>query len=137
MFATPDTTVYAICPGRGFDDAVTILGADFDGVLVRDGWAPYRRFDDALHQTCVAHLLRRCQYLRDDHPDSTWAGQVEAVLQAGLALRNRRDDGALTDHGLASVRGRLFSVNYFGLLATIILAGSGATWTGVESMVMA
>ena len=109
VFATPDTTVYAICPGRGFDDAVTILGADFDGVLVRDGWAPYRRFDDALHQTCVAHLLRRCQYLRDDHPDSTWAGQVEAVLQAGLALRNRRDDGALTDHGLASVRGRLLA----------------------------
>ena len=31
----------------------------------------------------------------------------------------------------------VFSVNYFGLLATIILAGSGATWTGVESMVMA
>ena len=31
----------------------------------------------------------------------------------------------------------LSSVNYFGLLATIILAGSGATWTGVESMVMA
>ena len=54
VFATPETTVYAICPGRGFDDAVTILGADFDGVLVRDGWAPYRRFDDTLHQTCVA-----------------------------------------------------------------------------------
>ena len=31
----------------------------------------------------------------------------------------------------------MFSVNYFGLLATIILAGSGATWTGVESVVMA
>ncbi len=109
VFATPETTVYAICPSRGFDDAVTILGADFDGVLVRDGWAPYRRFDDTLHQTCVAHLLRRCQYLRDDHPDSTWAGQVAAVLQAGLALRNRRDDGKLTDHGLASVRGRLLA----------------------------
>ena len=109
VFATPETTVYAICPGRGFDDAVTILGADFDGMLVRDGWAPYQRFDDALQQSCVAHLLRRCQYLRDDHPDSTWAGQVEAVLQAGLALRNRRDDGKLTDHGLASVRGRLLA----------------------------
>ena len=35
------------------------------------------------------------------------------------------------------LRIELFSVNYFGLLATIILAGSGATWTGVESMVMA
>ena len=37
-FVTPETTVYAICPGRGFDDATTVLGADFDGVLVRDGW---------------------------------------------------------------------------------------------------
>ena len=53
VFATPDTTVYAICPGRRFDDAVTILRADLDGVLVGDGWAPYRRFDDALHRSCV------------------------------------------------------------------------------------
>ena len=37
-FATPATTVYAIRPGRGFDDAVTVPGDDFDGVLVRDGW---------------------------------------------------------------------------------------------------
>ena len=108
-FATPETTVYAICPGRGFDDAVTVLDAEFDGVLVRDGWAPYRRFDRALHQTCLAHLLRRCKHLRDDHPRSRWAVQVEAVLQAGLALRDRRDDGRLTDHGLASVRGRLLA----------------------------
>ena len=56
-FATPETTVYAIRPGRSFDDAVTILGADFAGVLVRDGWAPYRRFTGALHQSCLAHLL--------------------------------------------------------------------------------
>ena len=109
VFATPDTTVYAICPGRGFDDARTVLGADFNGVLIRDGWAPYRCFDDALHQTCLAHLLRRCKHLRDDHPDSTWSVQVEAVLQAGLALRDRRDNGELTDHGLASVRGRLLA----------------------------
>ena len=43
-FATPETTVYRICHGRGFDEAAEVLGADFDGVLVRDGWAPYRRF---------------------------------------------------------------------------------------------
>ena len=48
-FATPTTTtVYAIRAGRGFDDAATVLGADFSGVLVRDGWAPYRRFTEAL-----------------------------------------------------------------------------------------
>ena len=49
-FVTPDTTVYAICPGRGFDDAATVLGTDYVGVLVRDGWAPYRCYD-GLHQT--------------------------------------------------------------------------------------
>ena len=73
-FATPTTTVYAIRPGRGFDDAATVLGTDFSGVLVRDGWAPYRRFTEALHQTCLAHLLRRTRQLREDHPRSRWAG---------------------------------------------------------------
>ena len=84
-FVTPDTTVYAICPGRGFDDAATVLGTDYVGVLVRDGWAPYRCYD-GLHQTCLNHLLQRCKQLREDHPDSPWAGEVQAVLRAGLDL---------------------------------------------------
>ena len=53
-FATPETTVYAIRAGRGFPEAASILGADFGGVLVRDGWAPYRKFTRAAHQTCLA-----------------------------------------------------------------------------------
>ncbi len=106
-FATPETTVYAIRPGRGFDDAATILGADYAGVLVRDGWAPYRRFTGALHQSCLAHLLRRCRTLRVDHPRSPWATRVHAVLTDALALRDRRDAHAITDQGLAVAHGRL------------------------------
>ena len=106
-FVTPEMTVYAICPGRGFDDATTVLGADFDGVLVRDGWVSYRCYRAALHQSCLNHLLRRCKELQEDHPDSLWAGQVQAVLQTGLAVRDRCNDGELSEHGLASVRGRL------------------------------
>ena len=34
---TAETTVYAICSGRGFKDAATLLGTDYAGVLVRDG----------------------------------------------------------------------------------------------------
>ena len=108
-FASPGTTVYAICRGRGFSDAVTVFEADFDGVLVRDGWVPYCGFDHALHQSCLAHLLRPCKHLRDDHPEDLWAVEVEAVLQAGLGLRDRRDHGGLTDPGPASVRGRLLA----------------------------
>ena len=50
---TPTTTVYAICAGRGFDDAQMVLGADFDGVLVRDGWVVYRRYTNGEHQSCL------------------------------------------------------------------------------------
>ena len=61
------------------------LGPDFSGVLVRYGWVAYRGFKNAPHQTCVGHLLRRCKDLQAAHPDSPWAGEVEAVLQDGLA----------------------------------------------------
>ena len=105
-FVTPDTTVYAICPGRGFADAATVLGTDYAGVLVRDGWAPYRCYD-GLHQTCLNHLLQRCKQFREDHPDSPWAGEVQAVLRAGLDLRDRCNAGALSEHGMATARGRL------------------------------
>ena len=108
-FATPATTVYAIRPGRGFDDAATILGADFAGVLVRDGWAPYRRFTDARHQSCLAHLLRRCRLLRVRPSRSPWAARVQAVLTDALALRDRRDAQAITDQGLAVAHGRLLA----------------------------
>ena len=104
-FATPETTVYAIRPGRSFDDAVTILGADFAGVLVRDGWAPYRRFTGALHQSCLAHLFRRCRTLRADHPRSPWAARGQAVLTDALALRDRRDAHAITEQSLAGPAG--------------------------------
>ena len=106
VFATPDTTVYHIRPGRGFADAAAVLGPAFDGVLVRDGWAPYRQFTRALHQTCLAHLLRRCRELQQDHPRSRWVPQIHALLTAGLALRDRREAGQLSAHSLARQRGR-------------------------------
>ena len=52
-FATPETTVYAIEAGRGFAQAARMLGADYAGVLQRDGWAPYRQFTHAAHQTRI------------------------------------------------------------------------------------
>ncbi len=107
VFATPETTVYAICPGRSFDDATSVLSPDFDGVLVRDGWVVYRGFDGAVHQSCVAHLLRRCKHLQEDHPDSPWAFEVQRVLLAGLDLRDRCNAGHVSEHGLATARGRL------------------------------
>ena len=63
-FTTPQVTVYQITKGRGYEEACQVLGEDFCGTLVRDGWAPYRSFQQATHQTCIGgHLMRRCHEL--------------------------------------------------------------------------
>lgn len=105
--ATPSTTVYAIQPGRGFDEAAALLGADFAGVLVRDGWAPYRQFDQAAHQTCLAHLLRRCREIQTDHPRAPLPYRVQTVLQQALQVRDRHAAGLISAHGVAVARGHL------------------------------
>ena len=105
--ATPDTTVYAIQPGRGFAEAATLLGADFAGVLVRDGWAPYRQFAQAIHQTCLAHLLRRCRILIRDHRERRFAPRVQRILQHALAVRDRYQQGRVSAPGVAIARGHL------------------------------
>lgn len=92
-FAGDQVTVYLIAPGRGYEHAAEILGEDFAGVLERDGWAPYRRFTTAKHQTCAAHLLRRTGELIAD----SVAGQARVphtarrILKDALALREQRD----------------------------------------------
>jgi transposase len=106
-FVTPDTAVYKIQAGRGFDEAAAVLGADFAGILVRDGWSPYRRFDQAIHQTCLAHLLRRCRLLIRDHHEHRFAPRVQRVLQHALAVRDRFRAGTMSAHGVAVARGHL------------------------------
>jgi transposase len=102
-YAGDGVTVYQIANGRGYDDAKLILGADFDGVLERDGWAPYRRFEHASHQSCYAHLSHRCSEMIAD----SIGGQarvphtLRGILKDGLALRDARDRGELDEPGLA------------------------------------
>ena len=47
VFVGDGVTVYLIASGRGYEQAASILGEGFCGVLERDGWAPYRRFQHA------------------------------------------------------------------------------------------
>ncbi len=87
---TKEATAYNVAGGRGFDEATVLLDADFDGALIRDGWAVYRRYGQATHQTCTAHLLRRCEEMITDLPG--WARgtprQVQDILLAALDARD-------------------------------------------------
>ncbi len=107
VFATTRTTVYRICPGRGFADAATVLGADFAGGLSRDGWAPYRQFGHAFHQTCLGHLLRRCRLLQRDHPRARFPARIARILRQALRVRDRHAAGAVSARGVDVARGHL------------------------------
>jgi transposase len=107
---TVTETVYLIERGRGFPEAAKILGELFAGILGSDGWAPYRKFTRAQRQLCLAHLLRRCKELLEAPPTAECASyfeQIKAVLKEALALRDRRDEGTITAHGLRSRKGRI------------------------------
>jgi transposase len=104
-FVTPETTVYAIQPGRGLAQAAHVIGVDYAGVLQRDGWQSYRQFTQAAHQTCLAHLLRRCRVLLLDYPTHPFVTAVKAILQAALATRDRYRGGGISAQGLAVARG--------------------------------
>lgn len=106
VWVTIDTTVYAILPGRGLAQAASVIGLDYAGVLQHDGWHSYRYFVAAAHQTCLAHLLRRCRTLLLDHPGHPWVAAVKALLQAALATRDAYHAGTVSAQGLAVARGQ-------------------------------
>jgi transposase len=108
-FVGAQLTLYRIAHGRGYADAAAVLGEGYSGVLERDGWAPYRRFVHATHQTCLAHLLRRCRELvaDADRGQAKTPHAVRRILEHALALRADRDTGALDAATLAAEAERL------------------------------
>jgi transposase len=88
---------------------VVILGAEYDGFLIHDGWAPYYRFQFAFHQSCLAHLLKRCREMAQLASPSALAfpRAVEHLLQASLELRDRYEQGEVSERGMSIATGKL------------------------------
>jgi transposase len=105
----PEATAYVIDPTRSGSVSEAILGLDYDGTMIHDGWSPYDQFEDARHQQCLNHLLRRA----DEMAAAATRGavrfprRVAELLRAGLDLRDRHAAGEISRHGLAVARGRL------------------------------
>ena len=93
--ATDDATVYDVAHDRDFTAATNLVPADYAGTVVRDGWVVYNSYGKATHQTCVAHLLRRCHEMIEDQP--AWARgtprQVRDLLLEALAARDLDETG--------------------------------------------
>jgi len=102
-------TVYSILPGRGSEQLKQILGADYDAWLLHDGLRCYLSLDQANHQTCLTHSIRRCKEMaeRATPVAAQFPWQVKTLLQQALLLGDRYELQQVTPHGLAVATGRL------------------------------
>jgi transposase len=107
----PEATAYVIDPTRSGAVAEAILGLDYGGTMIHDGWSPYDRFENAHHQQCLNHLLRRADEMAATATRGAvcFPRRVAELLRAGLDLRDRYEAAEISRHGLAVARGRLES----------------------------
>jgi transposase len=90
-----DAVAYLVHPRRGFEASALLIGPGYGGTLTHDGWAPYQRFELALHQTCLGHLLERCQGLLETATGAAviFPRKVRDLLREALEVRDRRAPG--------------------------------------------
>ena len=92
----------------GFEQAASVLGKNYAGTLGVDGWAPYRCFKEATLQTCYNHRCTVATSTGDGHARVVrFPRLVKAILRHALALRDRRDAGEISPHGLRVAKGLL------------------------------
>lgn len=96
-------TVVQIDRSRGHEPLARLIGLDYAGRLVHDGWSAYDRFARATHQQCLTHLSKRCHELLETATRGAvrFPRAVRELLREGLAARDRFVAGALTPRGLA------------------------------------
>src|SRR6516225_1437094 len=95
--------------GRGYEQSVVILGEHYRAFLVHDGWSPYYGFVEACHQSCLRHLLVRCTEMAQiaSPTAATFPLTIHHLLQTSLQLRDRYQQGEVSEHGLRIATGRL------------------------------
>jgi transposase len=106
-FVGQHETVYVVDPTRSGKPAEELLGLNWSGTLVHDGWSVYNRFTRAAHQQCLGHLQRRCQQLLETavRGAARLPRAVLGLIDGAYALRrawrgHRLDGDALAEKGL-------------------------------------
>ncbi len=99
-------TAYAIDPQRSTDALERAIGRDWAGVLSHDGFASYDRFEAAVHQQCVAHVLRLARDLLATATRGAvrFPRQVIALFTEAIHWRNGYVPGTWTDDQLDGQR---------------------------------
>jgi len=89
-FTTENHTLYAVRESRGSDVPAEVLGEDFAGTVICDGWTAYPAFSDNL-QRCWAHILREAEDAAEKQPEGKPI--YDSLKQLYVALQTRLESG--------------------------------------------
>ena len=105
-WVTARATGYAIDPLRRADALERLIGRDWSGTLVHDGFSSYDRFAAATHQQCLGHVLRRVRELesRATRGAVHYPRKLIALLTEAIHLRNRHTAGEVSAEELRQAR---------------------------------
>jgi len=85
-FKTAQHTLYAVRESRGSDVPAEVLGEDFAGTVICDGWTAYPAFSENL-QRCWAHILREAEEAAEQQDEGILI--YRALKQLYVALQTR------------------------------------------------
>jgi transposase len=101
-------TYYEIARGRGHEVAEGVLGLEWSGTMIHDGWGPYDCFRQAFHQQCLRHLQNRCREILETARGGAVRLPRHVLELVDLAFAVRREYAAgrldadqMVDEGLA------------------------------------
>jgi transposase len=99
-------TAYAIDPHRKADALERLIGLDWSGAMVHDGFASYDRFQAATHQQCLGHVLRRVRELEAQATRGAvhYPRKLIALFTEAIHLRNRHQKGEVSAAQLRQAR---------------------------------
>jgi transposase len=84
-------TLYRVDPQRSAAVLQTVIGIHWSGSMTHDGYSSYDRFEDAAHQQCVDHALRRAHALVESQSGANrrFPQAVIDLFGEALDLRDR------------------------------------------------
>ena len=93
-----EATAYAIDSQRSAAVLGRVIGEDWDGTMIHDGFRSYNaQFREAIHRQCLAHLLRRAHLLEElaAGVGGCFPGQVIEWLTEAIGERRRCVNGEI------------------------------------------
>src|SRR5205807_7245702 len=93
------STCFVIDPQRGAEVLASVIGWDWSGVMTHDGCPSYDRFEEAIHQQCMDHGLRRARALAEKQSGAAqlFPRQVIDLFQGALHTRDQFLEGPIDE----------------------------------------